>query len=171
MSTALRNHADRLKRLFVASALMMSIRFVSAGGVDAAGSVVSTGVIPLSGDLGDVQIAGWLHVVVQYPGDPYIPTAIHVNLPPIDVVATDSLGGSYLVYGAGFTSLVCQLDDFCDTRIGGFTLRQVRRVAPADPYEPLPFNLDLRLKIKSDGTLDAAPGLGDVFPSFAVVAP
>jgi len=157
MLTVLMPNAGRIRRALAATALMMFIGLASAGAARAQGLVVSTGVIPLSGFVGDIHIEGWLHVVTQIPPSPIVPATLHANLPAMDVVATDSLGTSYLAHGAGLASLVCLPGDPCQPVISGFMLHRMpaKDGIPPNPIAPIAFSLSLNLTINADGTLNA----------------
>jgi hypothetical protein len=140
----------------------MFLGLAAAGLANAEGLVVSTGVIPLSGIVRDVQISGWLHVVVQYPTDPVLPPnpivpTIHANLPAMDVVADDGLGGSYVTYGAATGPLLCVGLSCAQSFFSAFTLHQVpvKDILPPNPIRNLAFRVDLKIALNLDGTLNA----------------
>jgi hypothetical protein len=157
--------ARRLRRRRAAMVLTMFMALGFAGVVNAQRPVVSTGVIPLAGVFQNVQLEGFVHVVVWVPPNPIFPTTIHANLPTMDVVATDlAFGRSYLAHGAGKASPVCAPVDPCNTAIEGFSLQRIPQFdsevpggdscAPTDPCEPIAFALSLDFVINGDGTLN-----------------
>ena len=72
----------------------------------AAGAVVSSAMLPLSGAVGDVSLTGVVHVVthVVVPPNPILPTVltVYANLPAADVTFVGPPdGGPNLAQGAG----------------------------------------------------------------------
>jgi hypothetical protein len=70
--------------------------------------VISSGMIPLTGTVGDVRLSGVVHVVTQltvlhsgHPLDGPTQLTAYAYLTPDDVTAVDQQGNDYLAHGAG----------------------------------------------------------------------
>jgi hypothetical protein len=77
----------------------------------AAGHVVSSAMIPLTGTVGGVSLTGVLHVVTQVrliPPTPISPATltVYANLPAGDVTAVGAPGTDYIAQGAGQATMI-----------------------------------------------------------------
>jgi hypothetical protein len=103
-NTGRARHGAALGLAVVLAAVLSTMRPSPA----AAGTVVSSAIIPLSGDVtvgggaDTVTLTGVLHVVTQVKAAAVGTSAtIHANLPATDVEAVGSGGTTYLAHGAG----------------------------------------------------------------------
>ena len=144
----------------------------------AAGPVLSSAMIPLSGTVGNVRLTGVVHVVTQFLLQEPTPFStgfalmtVSAYLPPSDVTAVDSQGIEYLAHGAGTTTVV-PVPDGEAIQVGtvvitGFFLMPVGTNFSPIPPPPLGdaprlFSLQLHLSFLLTGELDAIHNTANV---------
>src|SRR5919205_1249306 len=94
----------RVALVFVIFAAVLGPGWLAPAG--AAGPVVSSTIIPLTGTVGNIRLSGVVHVVtkVLLQEPPPFSTGfltVHAYLTPSDVSAVDRQGHDYLAHGAG----------------------------------------------------------------------